>query len=165
MASPDAAASDHFRRQSSPACHGCSRTRGVRQDEKRRRTPPGPAAALYTAPLHGQSPPKPPDTPPSASHGGQSYPHTPVSHLYLSTWYPSSTVPTQGGHCGQGASNPIAQNCGKLRENCGALTNPPQASRSHTRRTGEDVCLLTAQGREVLKLGKFCTAPEIPNVF
>ena len=34
------------------------------------------------------------------------------------------------------AQNPIAENCGKLRENCGARTNPPEASRSNTSACG-----------------------------
>ena len=48
-----------------------------------------------------------------------------------------------GGGGAQGALNPIAENCeklrtncgeiaGKLRENCGAVTKPPEASRSNT---------------------------------
>ena len=45
-----------------------------------------------------------------------------------------------GGDCGQGASNPIANNCvkiaGKLRQNCGAATKPPEASRSNTSAQG-----------------------------
>ena len=35
-----------------------------------------------------------------------------------------------GGDCGQGASSPIAKNCGKLRGNCGAVTKPRKVSRS-----------------------------------
>ena len=40
------------------------------------------------------------------------------------------------GDCGQGASNPMAKNCGKLRENCGAITKTPEASRSNTSAQG-----------------------------
>ena len=36
------------------------------------------------------------------------------------------------GDSGQGESNPIAKNCRKSRENCGAVTKPPAASRSNT---------------------------------
>ena len=66
---------------------------------------------------------------------------SPVAVLSCSLYSHRSTVGGGGGSCGQGASNPIAKKngrkiAGKLRENCGAVIQPPEASRSNTSAQG-----------------------------
>ena len=49
---------------------------------------------------------------------------------------PDPSPVTFGGGWGHGASNPIVNYRGKLRENCGAAAKPPEASKSSTSAQG-----------------------------